>query len=68
MLVHPSFAGDVLTLSNLTGHPAFVAPCGFRDDGTPYSITFTGRLHDETRLLAAVRAWQAATTYHARHP
>ncbi len=67
-LVHPSYADDILALTNLTGHPTFVAPCGFRDDGTPFSISFTGKLFGETELLALVRAWQSATDHHLRHP
>jgi Asp-tRNA(Asn)/Glu-tRNA(Gln) amidotransferase A subunit family amidase len=67
-LVHPSYAGDVLGATNLTGHPTFVAPCGFEQDGTPYSISFTGRLFGETELMALARAWQASTDHHLQHP
>ncbi len=67
-LVHPSFAGSVLSATNLTGHPTFVAPAGFREDGTPFSVSFTGHLHGETELLALARAWQARTSYEERHP
>jgi Asp-tRNA(Asn)/Glu-tRNA(Gln) amidotransferase A subunit family amidase len=67
-LVHPSFAGGVLSATNLTGHPTFVAPAGFREDGTPWSVSFTGRLFGETELLALARAWQAATDHEDRHP
>ncbi|HEX9794391.1 MAG TPA: amidase [Planctomycetota bacterium] len=68
VLVHPSFAGGVLTMTNLTGHPTLVAPHGFRDNGTPESISFTGRLYGEARLLALARAWQESTAHHLRHP
>ena len=67
-IVHPSFAGDLLAMTNLTGHPTFVAPCGFREDGTPFSISFTGRLFGEAGLLVLARAWQEATGHHQRHP
>ncbi len=68
VLVHPSDDDAPLIIGNLTGHPTFVAPCGFRDDGTPRSISFTGRLFDEARLLALGEAWQASTEHHRRHP
>ena len=68
VLVHPSFGGGALTAFNLTGHPTFVAPCGFREDGTPFSISFSARLFGEERLLTVARAWQAATAWHLRHP
>jgi Asp-tRNA(Asn)/Glu-tRNA(Gln) amidotransferase A subunit family amidase len=67
--VSPSFAGNNLLLTNLTGHPQVVLPNGFRaGDGTPTSITFTGRLFGETELLAVARAFQDATDFHLRRP
>ena len=67
--VAPSFGGTNLLLTNLTGHPAVVLPNGFRSrDGTPTSITFTGRLFGETEVLAVAHAYQQATDFHRRHP
>lgn len=69
VVVHPPYGPDGwLLLTNHTGHPTVVAPCGFRDDGTPYSICFTGQLYDEARLIAVAGAWQRATEYHLRRP
>jgi Asp-tRNA(Asn)/Glu-tRNA(Gln) amidotransferase A subunit family amidase len=68
VLVHPSFAGSLLALTNLTGNPTFVAPCGFHKDGTPYSISFTGKLYGDADVLALAHAWQKATHYHEQHP
>jgi Asp-tRNA(Asn)/Glu-tRNA(Gln) amidotransferase A subunit family amidase len=68
LLVHPSRDDDVVMFSNLTGHPAVVAPWGARENGAPDSVTFMGRLHDDERLLAFVRAWQGRTGHHRRHP
>jgi Asp-tRNA(Asn)/Glu-tRNA(Gln) amidotransferase A subunit family amidase len=46
-----------------------VLPNGFRTgDGTPTSITFTGRLFGETELLAVAHAYQSATDFHLRRP
>jgi Asp-tRNA(Asn)/Glu-tRNA(Gln) amidotransferase A subunit family amidase len=67
-IVHPSFAGSLLSMTNLSGHPTFVAPCGFAADGTPYSVSFTGKLYGDADVLALAMAWQAATDYHRRHP
>ncbi len=66
--VAPSFAGNNLLLGNLTGYPAVVLPNGFRKDGTPGSITFTGKLFGEADLLAIAKAYQDATGFHRRHP
>jgi len=67
-VVHPSFADGLLSITNLTGHPCFVAPCGFQSNGMPESVSFTGLLFGEAKLLALVEAWQAATAHHRRHP
>ncbi len=66
--VSPSFGGGNLLITNLTGHPCVVIPNGFREDGTPTSITFMGRLFGEDVLLAVARAVQEATGFHRRHP
>lgn len=66
--VIPSFGGDNLLATNLTGHPAVVVPNGFRDNGTPTSITFQGHLFDEAAPLALACAYQSATDFHRRHP
>ncbi len=68
VLVHPSFASGLLPMTNLSGHPTFVAPCGFGADGLPYSVSFTGKLFGEAEVLALASAWQRATDYHQRHP
>lgn len=66
--VCPSYGAGNLVATNLTGHPAVVVPNGFRADGTPTSITFTGRLFGENELLAVARAYQQATDHHLRRP
>jgi Asp-tRNA(Asn)/Glu-tRNA(Gln) amidotransferase A subunit family amidase len=66
--IAPSLVGDNLLLTNLTGHPCVVLPNGFNDAGSPTSITFTGRLFDEGRLLAIAKAYQDSRTYHLKHP
>ena len=64
-------SGQDLTITNLTGHPTAVFPGPFRDrDGreSPGSLTVTGRLHDETTLLAVADALQRAGGHHLRRP
>lgn len=67
-IVHPTHAGQILSISNLTGHPAIIAPAGFRENGTPFGVTFTGQLFDEARLAALAGAWQRSTEHHLRRP
>ncbi|MEL6134567.1 MAG: amidase, partial [Bacteroidota bacterium] len=50
VLVVPSFMGNQLLTTNLTGHPAVVVPHGFTEDGRPTSITFLGNLFDEATI------------------
>ncbi len=68
VLVTPSFGGDILTRTNLTGQPVVVVPNGFRDDGTPVSISFLGRLWGEAAALAFARAYQEETGYQLKRP
>ncbi len=67
--VTPSFVGDGLLATNLTGHPQVVVPDGFlSSDGTPVSLSFVGRLFGEDDLLAVAEAFQSATRHHLRRP
>src|SRR6202035_5812472 len=66
--VAPTFGGANLLLTNLTGHPAVVLPNGFKKDGTPASITFTGRLSGEADLLVVAKVYLDGTGFHRRHP
>ena len=68
LYIAPALAGDNLLLTNLTGHPAIALPNGFSAAGTPTSITFNGRLYDETTLLAVAKLYQDATGFHLLHP
>jgi Asp-tRNA(Asn)/Glu-tRNA(Gln) amidotransferase A subunit family amidase len=66
--VHPTYGGRTLLATNLTGHPSIVLPNGFRDNGTPTSITFTGKLFGEADLLLVAKAYQDETGFHEKHP
>ena len=66
--VSPSWVGQNLLLTNLTGHPAVVLPNGLRKEKTPGSITFVGELFGEDKALALAKAYQDATSFHLKHP
>ncbi len=68
LYVGPSFVGQGLLMTNLTGHPTVVMPNGFREENQPHSICFTGDLFDEATVLAVARRWQEATGWHLAHP
>src|SRR5262249_39791426 len=59
LYVSPTYAGNNLLLTNLTGHPQVVFPTGFHEsDGTPVSLTLTGGLYGEAAILSVARAFQ----------
>ncbi|MBI4539212.1 MAG: amidase [Gemmatimonadetes bacterium] len=68
VLVAPARARNLSAITNLTGHPAVAVPSGFRDDGTPASMSFVGELYREDAVLALAKAYQDATAHHLRHP
>ena len=70
VIVTPTNAANLsqLVATNLTGHPAVIVPNGFRDDGTPVSLTFLAGLFEEAKALAVARAYQEATGFHLKHP
>ena len=67
LYIAPSFSNNLLA-TNLSGHPAVVLPNGFNKDGLPTSITFTGQLFGEGKLLQAAEVYQRATDFNKKHP
>ena len=69
VVVTPSLRGGMqLLATNLTGHPVVVVPNGFKDSGSPTSISFLGNLFDEGTVLAVAAAYQEATSFHNKRP
>lgn len=68
VLIVPSFAGNQLTTTNLTGQPVVVVPNGFNDNGSPTSICFLGNLFDEAKILSVAKAFQEASRFEDVHP
>jgi Asp-tRNA(Asn)/Glu-tRNA(Gln) amidotransferase A subunit family amidase len=68
VFVAPSFGGNTMLLTNLTGHPAVVVPNGFTDKHTPTSITFIGGLYREAEVLAVAKLYQDVSDFHLQLP
>ncbi|HDZ41837.1 MAG TPA: amidase [Bacteroidetes bacterium] len=68
VVITPSFRGDQLLVTNLTGHPCVVVPNGFNEEKSPTSICFIGRLYDEASILLAASKYQQATGFDEMHP
>ena len=69
VVVIPSFnGGNQLLTTNLTGQPVVVVPNGFKENGSPTSISFLGNLFDEGKALAVAAAYQEATSFNKKRP
>lgn len=68
VLVTPSYAPNLLLMTNLTGHPTVVLPSGFTEAGTPVSISFVGGLWKDAQAMRVARLYQEATDFHRRRP
>ncbi len=68
VIVTPSFAGQQLQITNLTGHPALCMPNGFAENGSPSSITLLANLFEEEKLIMLGRLIQENTDWQAKRP
>lgn len=68
VIVFPSFEGDQLLITNLTGHPAISVPSGFDAQGMPTSVTFVSNWFCEQNILLLARAYQEATQWYKKTP
>lgn len=68
VLIAPSWQGNQLLISNLTGHPTVVVPNADKTGGAPASICFLGKLFGEADALAVAEAYQQATRWHRQRP
>lgn len=67
-ILAPSFGGNQLLMTNLTGHPCVVFPNGFNEEGSPTSFSVIGNLYEEGKLLRLAYAYQMATEFDDKHP
>ena len=66
--VNPSWHSNSLFVTNMTGHPSITVPNGMNAEGTPTSITFTGKLFGEQAIVDVAHAYQSATKWDDVHP
>ena len=67
VFVSPAPGSASLLVTNLTGNPAVVLPCGFVNN-LPVAIMFTGGVYDEVSPLRVALAFERATKWHEMHP
>lgn len=68
VIVSPSFGGQQLQLTNLTGHPALCLPNGFSAENSPTSITLLANLFEEEKLLLLGNFIQENTDWQEKRP
>jgi Asp-tRNA(Asn)/Glu-tRNA(Gln) amidotransferase A subunit family amidase len=68
VVITPSYGGNQLLVTNLTGHPCVVVPNGFDKDGNPTSISFIGGLNGEADILRVAAKYQEETSWDEMHP
>ena len=56
------------TVPSLANLPSLSVPCGFSEDGLPFSLQLSGRPFEETTVLRAGHAYEQATDWHTRRP
>ncbi len=68
VIVTPSFGGQQLQVTNLTGHPALCLPNGFNEEGNPTSITLLANLFEEEKLVMLGHLIQNTSDWQAKRP
>jgi aspartyl-tRNA(Asn)/glutamyl-tRNA(Gln) amidotransferase subunit A len=56
------------TVPSLANLPSLSVPCGYSEDGLPFSLQLSGRPFEETTVLRAGHAYEQATDWHTRRP
>jgi Asp-tRNA(Asn)/Glu-tRNA(Gln) amidotransferase A subunit family amidase len=64
----PSFASDVLLMTNLTGHPVTVFPHAFDERGSPKSFSVLGSVYGDSASLRVAKRLQDALDLRPRIP
>ena len=68
VFICPTYGGNQVAITNLTGHPALCFPTGYNKNKLPTNITLVGNLYSEATLLAIAKAYQDATDFNKQHP
>jgi len=68
VFICPTYGGNQVAITNLTGHPALCFPTGFNKNKLPTNITLVGKLYGEATLLTVAKAYQDATDFDEQHP
>ena len=70
-VIPPEFIGPAMRYTapmNFSGHPSITLPNGFAATGLPLAMQIVGRHGGEATIIAAARAYEAATDWHKQRP
>ena len=68
VIISPSFGGNQLLTTNLTGHPVVSIPNGFDKKGNPTSISLIGNYNSEHKILYFADIYQRETSHNKIYP
>ena len=68
VILSPSFGGNQLLITNLTGHPVISIPNGFDKKGHPTSISLIGNYNSEHKILYFADIYQKETGHNKINP
>lgn len=68
VVLSPTFGGNQMMVTNLTGHPALALPTGFDERGRPKGITLLANYFDEAKILQLAEVYQASYSHHGKVP
>jgi len=67
-ILGPSYAGNILLITNNTGHPSLTIRAGFRESGAPHGVTLIGNLFDEGTICRVGMEMEAKLGVWDRRP
>ncbi len=67
-IITPTFGGNQVLMTNLTGHPCVVLPNGFDGKERPTSFSIIGNLFEEEKILRLAMKYQEETNFEDDHP
>ena len=67
-IITPTFGGNQVLMTNLTGHPCVVLPNGFDGKERPTSFSIIGNLFEEEKILRLGMKYQEETNFEDVHP
>jgi Asp-tRNA(Asn)/Glu-tRNA(Gln) amidotransferase A subunit family amidase len=66
--INPIVGWLIVTVCNMTGHPAASVPAGLTENGKPVGLQLIGPVHDDRSVVAASAAYERVNPWHDEYP